>query len=190
MGIGETGTSGSPRYTGQPGLLKLNIPIRGTGQITQAGGESHDRTHRDRPGGDTSDDSSRPGTVLLRRQDPAEQATDPIPVGDLLELRDASAGAWMADASRLRLRAQRAPGAGCPGSHRPRGHRPRKEVSSPACASSAPPAATATRPVCGRSQGPDSEAHPGRYGSEPPRPGALKGGRPSKPERGNGLVGG
>ena len=37
----------------------------------------------------------------------SEQA-GPIPMGDLLELRHASAGAWMADATRLRIRAQRA----------------------------------------------------------------------------------
>ena len=35
----------------------------------------------------------------------------PVPMGNLLELRDPSAGAWMADANRLRLRAQRAAGA-------------------------------------------------------------------------------
>jgi hypothetical protein len=52
----------------------------------------------------------------------------PDPMGNLLELRDASAGAWMADANRLRLRAQRGPGASHPGSHRRSSHLLREEV--------------------------------------------------------------
>src|SRR5580704_2588025 len=58
--------------------------------------------------GGTSDNPPRPGAVLLHK--PARQAADPVPVGNLLEVRLERADGY-GGPHRPRLRAQRAPGA-------------------------------------------------------------------------------